>query len=130
MIGRPRALGDADGAYPTAAQALLTAVLVLAGTVELAPALAAMPENVAEPEADTPVPFEAAMEMYETCHWTAAFALLSRLADQGDPRAARLALLMARHGLQLYGTEFPVTALQAAGWIRHAASRFPVEPAR
>ena len=89
-----------------------------------------MPENRLEAEAGSDVTYEAAMEMYETCHWSAAFGLLARLADQGDPRAARLALLMARHGAHLYGIEFPVSALQAAAWIRHAGSTVPAEPGR
>lgn len=72
--------------------------------------------------------FEAAMVLYENSHWSRAYVVLAKLADDGDERASQVALLMARHGPSLYGLEFPMTAQQAAAWARRAVAVARREP--
>lgn len=60
--------------------------------------------------------FYAALGEYERNHWPEAYATLSALADSGHPKAARMALLMWRHGPALYGHEFVASADQLARW--------------
>jgi hypothetical protein len=60
--------------------------------------------------------FDAAMQLYERTQWPAAWAALSRLADQGHPDAARIAWQMWRYGPTLYRTEFSATPRQLERW--------------
>jgi hypothetical protein len=60
--------------------------------------------------------FDRAMQQYENCHWQQAFESFSRLADEGDPQAARIAAQMVRYGLALYGQKFEVTAARLERW--------------
>lgn len=83
-------------------------------------ALAATTCQAALPEAP-PAPLEEALMLYETSHWQAAFEAFARLADAGDPEAARIAFLMSRHGRDLYGQSFTVTATQVRRWLAAVA---------
>lgn len=60
---------------------------------------------------------ERARQLYEDCHWQQAFEAYARLAEAGDVEAARIASLMARHGVMLYGTRFPASADQVERWL-------------
>jgi hypothetical protein len=62
--------------------------------------------------------FVAAMAAYESNHWPQAFAALSTLADQGHAEAQRVALLMWRHSMALYGTKFDASAAQRQQWAQ------------
>jgi hypothetical protein len=70
---------------------------------------------------------EAALQRYEDCHWAQAFDGLSRLADAGDPRSARIAALMSRHGPRLYGQSFATEPARLAQWqVLAARAHVPV----
>ncbi len=75
--------------------------------------------------------FDTAVRLYESGHWKLAFVNLAALADQGDARAAKLALLMLRYGVSLYGTAFAATPWQVARWaqrVLRASSRATASP--
>lgn len=67
----------------------------------------------AVPETPAAREFEAALAEYERNHWPQAYEALTRLADEGHPEAARIALLMRRYGPALYGREFGAPVRQA-----------------
>jgi hypothetical protein len=93
---------------PTARLAVtLLATLVLA---------ASSPASAREEADAQPVRLEQARADYDAGHYRQAFDAFTRLADRGDPEAARIAVLMARYGTRLYGEEFSVTAAQARRW--------------
>lgn len=75
------------------------------------------------PESDAPL--EQAMAAYETNHWQKAFSALALLADAGHGAAARVALLMARHGPALYRDRFELTTSRRSSWLDHA-TRTPI----
>ena len=66
--------------------------------------------------------FAEAMLAYERNHWPQAFAALVALATEGHADAARVAMLMHRHGPRLYGQHFVLTASQ---WALLASSQPP-----
>lgn len=70
------------------------------------------PEQVQLPSLD------AAWSDYERCHWRDAFRTFAILADAGDPEAARMAVVMARHGSLLYQQNFEVAAQRLDSWRR------------
>ncbi len=64
---------------------------------------------------------EAHLEL-ERCHWPEAYAIFAALADAGDARAARIALLMHRHGTRLFGgVRFDADEPRRARWIELGA---------
>jgi hypothetical protein len=74
---------------------------------------------LAQPTAGAPSPAPGravAHEAYERNHWATAYAAFVRLADEGDADAARIALLMHRHGAALYGSAFEATPAQRQRW--------------
>ena len=98
-------------------------LLALALACSLAPTLAcaqgASPS--ASAHADTKAAdaaFAQAMAHYEQNHWPQAFEALSTLADQGHGDAQRIALLMWRHGPQLYGLRLQASAEQRQRWAQ------------
>lgn len=70
------------------------------------------PENEALPTIDD------ARLLYERNQWRPAFEAYSRLADAGDPEAARVALMMSTHGPGLYGTVLPAGPQRIERWRR------------
>ncbi|MBI3154624.1 MAG: hypothetical protein HYZ20_04375 [Burkholderiales bacterium] len=86
----------------------------IAVLVSFAASLAAAAQDGPPP---APASIDAAMEAYEHCHWDEAFEAVAALADRGDGEAARVALLMLRHGQALYRREFAVTADRRAAWL-------------
>ena len=75
--------------------------------------------------------FEAAVALYEFERWDKAFADLALLADEGHPRAAKLALLMLRYGASVYGMRFIAPPGKVARWaqrVLRAASRPTASP--
>ena len=69
--------------------------------------------------------YEAALDDYEANRWPQAYAALARLADGGHGDAARIALLMLRHGRPLYGMDFTASARQRQHWANTAAALAP-----
>lgn len=65
--------------------------------------------------------FEIAATDYERNHWHEAFAGFCMLADRGEPEAARIAVLMWRHGPLLYRTSFVARPEQLQRWTQLAA---------
>lgn len=59
---------------------------------------------------------EQAFAAYERNQWPEAFAAFLRLAEAGDADGQRIVLLMVRHGQQLYGRPFEISAQQRASW--------------
>ena len=75
--------------------------------------------------------FDAALRLYRAGDWAFAFDHLAALADQGHAPAARLALLMSRYGVMLYGVAFPVDPRRVACWaqrVLRASSRATASP--
>ena len=113
------------GPWPAAA---LTALLAVSGaraqTPAQAPALAAAgaasaaQTSIAQPMAGVSERFAEALAAYERNHWREAHRLLVLLADDGHAEAARMALLMWRHGPSLYGQPFAASAAQVERWTR------------
>jgi hypothetical protein len=66
--------------------------------------------------APVPTAFDQAMMLYQKQHFAQAYAALARLADDGHPEAARIALLMRAHGTRLFGGTYPASAEQRARW--------------
>ncbi len=73
--------------------------------------------------ADTPgseSAFTHAMAQYRQGRWSAAYGRFCRLADQGNPEAARIALVMLRHGVTMYGTNWSASQPQIDHWMKLA----------
>lgn len=80
-------------------------------------------------KADTPASDSAmktAMEHYRQGKFSTAYGQFSKLADQGNAEAARIALIMLRHGRKMHGTEWGASQPQIDVWIRLASE--PTEP--
>jgi len=75
--------------------------------------------------------FDAAVSLYRDGHWAQAFERLAALADQDHAPAAKLALLMLRYGVSLYGVCFAAKPTQVARWaqrVLRATSRATASP--
>jgi hypothetical protein len=75
--------------------------------------------------------FDAAVRLYREGHWALAFERFAALADQDHAPAAKLALLMLRYGLSLYGVCFAARPTQVACWaqrVLRATSRATASP--
>lgn len=59
----------------------------------------------------------------------AAFGGFRRLADSGDARAARIALLMAEEGAPLFGRDWYASPDQQRRWTRATGASRPAAPA-
>lgn len=66
--------------------------------------------------------FDRAMAAYEVQHFHDAYARLVRLADEGHAEAARIALMMARHGRTLYGADLQASLAQRRQWLGSAVA--------
>jgi len=62
-------------------------------------------------------PLDRAISHFVDSDWPRAFEQLVPLADQGNPAAARIALMMHQHSARLFGGAFPATAAQRSRWI-------------
>ena len=67
--------------------------------------------------------FTEAMEQYEQGKWSGAYGRFVALADHGHPEAARIALLMQRHGVKLYGSDWGASQPQVDRWTKLALRR-------
>ena len=91
----------------------IAGVAAIAGT--LVPATAATPDDRVV----------AAMELYHEGRYAAAYGRLAKIADDGVPEAARIALLMVRYGPELYGSHWSATSQQIERWQHLAGMRQP-----
>lgn len=73
-------------------------------------------------------PLAQALELYESGIWPAAFERLAALADARDPEAARISLMMVRHGPQLYKTRFEVAPERLHQWKQAVRERADAAP--
>lgn len=64
------------------------------------------------------VSLDTSFQAYEDGRWADAFDAAAGLADAGDACAAKLALLMLRHGEQLYGVGFSAEPCRIARWAK------------
>lgn len=67
--------------------------------------------------------FIEAMEHYDQCRWSPAYANFAILADSGHVESARIALLMARHGSKLFGGPREASPSQIERWRRLSLDR-------
>lgn len=67
--------------------------------------------------------FSDALEQYKQGKWTAAYGRFAALADQGHAEAARIALLMLRHGAKLHGQDWGASQPQINQWMNLALQR-------
>ncbi len=76
-------------------------------------------------QAQLPTAFDSAMDAYAHQRFRDAFDGLARLADSGHGDAARIALLMLRHGRPLYGMDFTASTQQRQHWAHTAGALAP-----
>jgi hypothetical protein len=93
----------------------VTAAAPLSVTVRLLPA-AAQEDMYAD-----------ALRLYREGRWSAAYGRFLRLADGGNADAARIALMMLRHGHDLYGTEWTAAPSQVAQWESMVGAARPLQ---
>jgi hypothetical protein len=93
---------------------LLAAVLVCANASAATPASRLASSDAA---------FNDAMEQYREGRSSAAYGRFARLADQGHAEAARIALLMFRHGPKLYGHDWGASQPQLRQWMKLSRQR-------
>lgn len=67
--------------------------------------------------------FNEAMDLHSLGKWAAAYGRFAALADQGHAEAARIALLMFRHGSKLYGHNWGASQPQINQWMKLALQR-------
>lgn len=108
---------EADSAgTPAASAAWQSALHVLASVLE-----SPFPQRsraTSDPDGAQADGFDAAVALYRRGEWTASFALLAREADDGNARAAKLALLMLRYGESVYGLRLFAAPPRIARWAR------------
>ena len=92
---------------------------VLAALLLCTNAAAASSADEARPDPQ----FNEAMDLYSVGKWAAAYARFAVLADQGHTEAARIALLMLRHGSRLYGQTWGASQPQINQWMTLALQR-------
>jgi hypothetical protein len=63
------------------------------------------------------------MQLYRQGHWSGAYGRFAALADQGHAEAARIALLMLRHGSKMYGHEWAASQPQIDQWMKLTLQR-------
>jgi hypothetical protein len=113
--------------------ALIAAALLIGGAAAYAQArgaglgsapVAAGPADAAA--ASSTARFAEALQLYRSGRWAAAYGRFVKLADRGHADAARMALMMLRHGPDLYDTEWAATPEQVAVWTRVADAATPL----
>ncbi len=103
----------------TGARLLLVAAMGVAGA------------QAVDAAADDPPPtMQSALQAYERNHWPEAYAAFARLADQGQPEAARVALQMWTWGPRLYGRRFEASERQLRQWREQRREVAAAEGAR
>ena len=68
-----------------------------------------------------------ALQLYREGRYSAAYGRFLKLADAGHADAARIAMMMLRHGRDLYGTEWSAAPSQIAQWERMLNATGPLK---
>lgn len=79
--------------------------------------------DIAMPNERVDEAFLTATRQFQNGKWQRAFNQLSALADDGHAPAAKLALLMLRHGRTLFGLSFDAQPPQIARWAQYVLGR-------
>lgn len=104
----------------------------LAGLAALAASLLST-SALAQGPADAAL--DSAQALYDKGDYDPAYQRFAELADGGHAEASRIAWLMNRHGLRLYGRSFAATPYQQLNWNWRktcglaCADRQPAQPA-
>lgn len=69
--------------------------------------------------------FDDALALYRQGSWSGAYGRLCALADKGHAEAARMALLMLRHGSKMHGNDWGASQAQIRRWTALARSPMP-----
>lgn len=85
-------------------------------TSRLRRAILVLTERPARPGANQDDPLGVAVAHLAGGDRAAAFDHLKRLADEGDPHAARIALMLAAHGRRVLGGSYVVADAQRRKW--------------
>ena len=67
--------------------------------------------------------FTEAMAQYKQGKWSGAYGRFAALADKGHAEAARIALIMLRHGSTMYGSDWGASQPQVDRWTKLALQR-------
>lgn len=108
------------------------AVWCIAGYAQsIAPVAAGIPAPATAAAAiqTTDIQFADALQLYRQGRWSAAYGRFVQLADGGHVESARIALVMVRHGADLYGTEWTATQPQVSAWERMVGATGPLHVA-
>lgn len=79
------------------------------------------------PEAAASSGMSEALQLYREGRYSPAYGRFLKLADAGDVDAARIALMMLRHGPELYQTEWTAAPSQIAAWERMIGNAGPLK---
>lgn len=90
-------------------------------------AAAMRPHLAASDEVSLKPAFAQALASLRQGRTSEAYGRFVRLADGGHGDAARIALVMLRHGGALYGTEWTAAPSQVAAWERSVRGDKPLE---
>jgi len=93
--------------------------LAACAIISAVPAAHAMPQGSA-------AEFDHALDQFRQGRQAAAYGAFARLADHGDVEAARIALILLRHGDKLHGAAWGASQPQIDHWMRLA--RQPMAP--
>ena len=105
------------------------AVWCIAGYAQsIAPAAAGIPAPAAAAATipTTDIAFADALQLYRQGRWSAAYGRFVHLADAGHEESARIALVMVRHGADLYGTEWAASQPQVSAWEQMVGATAPL----
>ena len=86
----------------------------------------AAPHKPAAAQTASKAEFDQALDDYRQGRQTAAYGTFTRLADAGDVEAARIALILLRHGERLHGAAWGASQPQINHWMKLA--RQPMAP--
>lgn len=94
-------------------------------TVTLAAGLCCTVASAGAGVANQDQAFDEALALYRQGSWSGAYGRLSALADKGHVEAARVALLMLRHGSKMHGNDWGASQAQIQQWTTLARSPMP-----
>lgn len=84
--------------------------------IVLAALVVSMLTTTALAQAPADTAFESAQALYVKGDYAQAYGQFAELADAGHTEASRIAWLMNRHGIRLYGRTFEATPYQQLSW--------------
>jgi hypothetical protein len=103
------------------------AVWCIAGYAQsIDPAAAGTPAAISGVQTGEVV-FADALQLYRHGRFSAAYGRFAQLADTGHVESARIALVMLRHGPDLYDADWTATPAQLAAWERMVGGTAPLQ---